>query len=211
MNMKKLTGMIAAFALGGIMLSAAPASAVTTDCSLGVPDASGKVTPNAGCEFSDRSGASQPTLTEVNAENFFGISDWSENGKIDTDDGAGTNGSLTISGTDINDGGSWSISGFDSSLTYMLLFKDGSSALPSTLIGYLITTATGAFDQVFSNCSASGCVPRTDAISNIRLFSSTSDPNNNNPIPLPAAGFLLLGALGALGGLGAYRRRQTAA
>lgn len=168
------------------------AHAATFTCASSPPDVTGNVSPNDGCEYSDELGPDQPSLSEINAEEFFGVSNWNEEGKVDTQESTLiniTNSNLNIQGD--NSVGSWEILNFDPSKTYMLLFKDGNKAKPGILVGYLVSMASGTYDEVYSN--------KPEAISNIQLLST-----NIAPIPLPGAAWLMLtGLAGFLG----WRRR----
>jgi len=68
---------------------------------------------------------------------------------------------------------------------------------PGSVIGYLIQDLAGEYDTPFSKTVRNGNIA-FQGISHISLYVAT-------PIPVPAAGFLLIGALG---GLALLRRRQ---
>ena len=193
-----ITGAVALFAAS--MFLGTPASAVVANCDTISPDVTGTVVANSGCQFSDF-GPNQHTVTDINNEAFFGMSNWVAKTSQGGLTGTGTDIDLSVTFTDPNDAGTWSILNFDSNLDYLLVFKDGNNKTPSSLIGYLIETMSGSFGNPFYNCNPQGCSIAPDAISNITLFAKPA------PIPLPAALPLFLVALAGTG-LIARRRKD---
>jgi len=201
--MKKLCGLFAVIAFGST-LAAAPSHAATSACSNFSPDVTGFVSNISACEISDTVNNDNPSAAFL-AEGWFGITDWTFVAKDDDpvdgtiDEGSG----LVISVNAVPDAlpcaGLWSITGYDSSLNYMLVRKGGTSADPSPLVTYLVSAGSGAYMTPF-------IIPGTTtakAISHISLYVTA--------IPLPAALPLFLVALGGLGLVARRRRKVTAA
>lgn len=179
---------ITAAALGlGLMSAVAStgANAATVACSATVASkVVGDTTlSNGGCEVSTT--ADQDFLetkpTSVNAENFFGFSDWSFISK--TDNIEATSGIYDVSSV------------FNNFSTILAIFKSGKKTF---LTGYVLNDETGTWSSPFSQGNSK---PPKD-VSHISYYGRDAV----SPVPLPAAGFLLIGALG---GLAAMRRRKT--
>ena len=190
-------------ALGAVIaLGAGAASAATTysPCAGDGFDISGYVSGATDCEISsaDQDFLNTNPITVNEGGGFFDIDDWSFVGKIGVGnmwgDGEGQSGSYDITSL---------FSGLTGSV--MLVFKDGAG---TTLVGYLLDMASlsGTWESPFVCPPFSGqgnsCGPeKAKDVSHISVYSTVA------PIPLPAAGFLMLGALGALGV--AARRRKA--
>lgn len=208
MTFGRITTLAAAAVLAAGMWGANPATAASLDCSdpLVDPDVSLNVTPNIGCEVL----TSADNDSNEAVSGMFGIADWNRIAKVEPLPGADPAGDplLTISGDD--EGGTWSIaqSVLDTYENVMLIFKGGNNALPEAVVGYLIQVANGNFNSPFFDIQQ-GQGPnagefKVKEISHVSLYVS-----NMAPIPLPAAGFLMLGALGGLGLLARRRRRAA--
>lgn len=125
-------------------------------------------------------------------EGIFGISTWSEIARIDA---PGTSdGILSMTYTNGKSGG-WSVSSWAGIAQAMLVVK-GSNGFIAYLMDLSSTSGTWNTVGLLNNGG------RQPDISHLTLY-TTSGPA---PIPLPAAGFLLLGALG---GLAALRRKKA--
>jgi len=179
-----------------LVMAAGVASAAPLACSTLAPNVSNLVTLNIGC---------QALITPDNDSNtgvsgMFGVTDWTQIAKVDPLPGS-SGGFLTIAGN--LQEGTWSINAsvLSSWNKIMLVFKGGDKALPDAVIGYLINTLSGDYDSPFFDAKNGGF--KVKDISHVSLY--VSDPAT---IPVPAAGFLLVGALG---GLAALRRRRRAA
>lgn len=170
--------------------------AASVACNTLTPDVSGLVTPNIGCEA--LTSAENDSASAVSG--MFGIASWMELVRIESDPFVGgSSGGLTVTGD--AEGGDWSIaqSIFDAYSSVMLVFKGGTHALPEPVVGFLLETSPGTYTSTFYDQKKSGEFKIKD-ISHVTLYVS-----NLAPVPLPAAGLLLLGALG---GLGLMRRRK---
>lgn len=216
--MKKLTGMIAAFALGGLMLSAAPeAYAVSCGTSAGLDTSNvtinsvgGSSVPTieatncAGAFTGNDTGTGGTLIADLNGGLFAGLTnDWSLFGKSDQT-GSGVTATIGTTGT-------WNV---DFSPNIYAVFAISLKGATSWAV-YLFDLRPNANSLYGGGYSMTGLlnnggnIPDLSHIS-VAKWEGPGCCDNNTDVPLPAAGFLLLGALGALGGLGAYRRRQTA-
>lgn len=165
------------------------ASAATyTDCEADIAD---NLTSALGCEV--REDATQDflktdpmTVNEGEAPEeqtgFFGINTWTYVAK---DDGEPAPGEYDFSGL------------FEGMVgDVLVVFKKGQFSL----VGYLLGTddLTGSWTSPFFPSDASD---EDQRVSHITVYGNVA------PIPVPAAGLLMLGALGALGSLAARRRK----
>ena len=166
------------------------ASAATyTDCSaFGSPDITDRVSTAVGCEV--RIDASQDFLetdpmTVNEGDGFFDNADWS----VDKIEGNPPPGAYDFSSYFTDMVGD-----------VLVVFKGGDNPL----VGYLLDTAdlSGTWSNPFTDPPFDLPGEATaQAVSHITIYGDVA------PIPVPAAGVLMLGALGALGGLAARRRR----
>ena len=204
--------LIAAVVAGAAVLGMAGtrADAATFACNSvasPIPDVTSYVTGTSGCEFSNVLG--NDSEADVNAEEFFGFSDWTfvarDNNLNGTDEGVTA--ALTISGN--TKSGSWSIAGM-ANTDFMLVFKGGNlnNTVPGSVIGYFLSTVSGSYRSPLLNDNNFN--PRD--ISHVSLYSRDSGGGITppNPIPLPAAAWLLLSGIGGLGVMGWRKRRADA-
>lgn len=189
---------IAAIALAaGAVLFAQPASAAVVNCASGSPDVSGSVTPNAGCQFSNSATNDAPRPTVVNTEMFFGHDDWiwdaTDNDVNGVDEGTNSLG-LVLTGD--TQSGTWSLTGLSSlaGLEVMLIFKDGTTANPAPLIGYLIDAVSGSYTSPFF-----GDRGQVKDISHVTVYYRV--------VPIPGALWLMGAGLAGLSLAGRRRKR----
>lgn len=141
-------------------------------------------------------------LEEMVAQELFEIDNWILDDKIDRDDRVGTilGDMFKIMVDPDATTGTWSLldgAGFPTGESFAIALKAGSQKTGGSVVYLLDTSATaGTWDMI----DISG-----RQLSNITLFGS-ADPAT--PIPLPAAGWLLLSAIGGLG-FGARRCRKS--
>jgi len=199
------------------------ATAVSAPCSDAAfsPDVTDRVTPTAGCEIDPAIANDSPTAQFLAGE-WFGFTDWLFDAKANADDTAGGLGtidegdnqfglSLTPSTGDELQSGSWEITDPDGngfgSANFMLVFKDG-NASPAPLVSYLVgDVLSGTYETPFFNNDDDVFDDGKD-ISHVSLwYREDGNQGGDVVIPLPAAGWMLLSALGAMGYLGSRARR----
>ncbi len=163
------------------------------------------VTGSNACQYSDT--ANQDFLNTnpitVNAEAFFGITDWIYAGKHDIDEGQDELGTANIGLTinpDNNQSGSWSINGdtWANWENVMLIFKDGNA---TTLVGYLLdgSSTSGTWLSPFENPPFD--VRNTRDVSHISAYVSGERVNVPEPAPVAMLAFGIVAA-------GLVRRRK---
>lgn len=188
--MRLLLATIAALAAFTLPAVAANVTNITS-CDLVDPDVTNLVTPTDACWVID---------ADDNVNSNFTY-DGDALTMVGTVESPGTSGDLFIDGD--TQSGTWSILNFDADLTYFLVFKDGTNALPGSQVGYRLDAQTGDYTTPFYN-DAEGTSPKD--ISFWALFTSEGDgpitrrENPPSPVPLPASMWLLIGGLGMLAG-----------
>ncbi len=159
------------------------------------------VTPGAlGCQIADS--ANQDFLNTnpltVNAEQFFGFTDWVFGGKLEDGPTSDPN-PLQVAGTGEGQSGSWSVNLPNALSQYsniMMIFKSGNG---TRLVGYLLNATSGTWTSPFEEppFNFPGNGPRD--VSHISFYYR----GEGTPIPTPA---LLPGLIGI--GLTALRKRK---
>jgi hypothetical protein len=201
-----------AFVAGGANAATFPA------CSTLTPDATNKLTANVGCVGIAGIGSSNPGAGDL--AGMFGQASWSLVQKFDVLEGpVSINGSangFSFSSTDKNFSGIWSISQalLDSWNFLAIVLKDGNQK-PIPTLAYRVNTSSGTWDTPWAKYKCTedretdeetcGWMP-LNSLSNVQLWVSDKKIDVP-PVPVPAAGFLMIGALG---GLAVLRRRRRA-
>lgn len=207
MSRRLLRTLLAASAVAAFSLTGASAFAAGTlvDCSsatvLSHIQGGGGTAAN-GCQYIDppdnSTVANLANINSAGGTGFFGFSDWTEAvAKQDLPDGAGQS-------------GNWSIPSYDSTATYMIVFKDGSL---TNLIGFTLISgiSSGTWTSPFTDPPFDLCAPdvtncsQVKDVSHFTIFKRGGDeppPDVSEPATL---GLLGLGLLG----IAIMRRRRS--
>jgi hypothetical protein len=196
------TGLLSAAVVAAGMLAGTSAFAVTAtfeSCVGTNPDydISGKVSSATDCTISNdftNDPSSNPLVVNT-TPGFFGITNWAFLAKDEGTDATGTS-------------GKWNFTAALAALNLpagmmvdqlMLVFKSGQD---TTLVAYLVDATSGTWSSPFTEppFDFPGSSPKS--VSHISAYYTVA------PIPLPAAGWMLLAGIG---GLAAMRRRRKAA
>jgi hypothetical protein len=210
-----LKTLLAAGALALMAGGAQAATFVACDSPELEPDATNKLTANIGCVGIDGIGSSNPGAGDL--VGMFGQDSWGLIQKFDVAEGpVSVNGSangFSFSSSDQNYSGTWSISQalLDSWNFLAIILKDGNQD-PIPTLAYLVNTSAGTWVTPWANqkCTKGpegecGDWDPLNSLSNVQLWVS-GEKIEPPPVPLPAAGFLMIGALG---GLAVFRRRRA--
>lgn len=177
----------AAVAVAGLTGSAG--ASTFTDCAtFGAPDISSRVSTAIGCEVMqpDTQDYLNTTPLTVNKDGgFFDIGSWVYETKYDGNPAPGNYDLTSLFTGQTGD--------------VLMVFKSGQNPL----VGYLLSTASlvGTWSNPFTDPPFALPGQSTEqTVSHLTIYSNIA------PIPLPAAGVLLIGALGGLG-IAARRRK----
>ena len=167
------------------------AQAILIDCSVNSP-MQNNFSGNDGCQYvSPDTDSTNDSQALINSTGFFSSSNWTINGSPGS--------SPLLSGTQIGQSGTFTISGLSSSLDALIIVKDGNG---STLVGYLYgADANGSYSWIspYIGIFAQNGNPKN--VSHLSLYTRAA-----TSVPEPAT-LLLLGS-----GLAAIRiwRRKAA-
>ena len=215
-TLKRITYTLAAglLALG---VNAGAQAGTISSCAAELPDVTNNVTPNIGCAVLK----GEANNNNSNVDGMFGVADWTAIAKVDPL--PGTDGALKIVGDKLS--GTWSVLQ-DVFYTYesvMLVFKDGSNAQPSNIVGYLIDVTSGNYDSPhFDWMPPKNGKPgywKAKDISHVSLYVGNKKdcdiivefcgPPGVDPIPVPAGLPLLLTALASVGIISRKARKKA--
>lgn len=212
--MKTLKASLAQFAslsALGVALSftaAGTANAAFLSCVGDGYDISGKVSTATNCTIlSPLNGAENDTLNPtlfVNDNSFFGISDWSFDGKWNSTVNGFVDSSSLFDFTGGGPAGTFSYEGPLAGISdLMFVIKDGAG---TNLVGYLVTASDGTYSTPFTNppFPLSGQSKVKD-VSHISVYYREG---GTPPSQIPEPGMLLLMGAGLMG-LGLARRRKV--
>ena len=203
MSLSKVKTLLAASVLMTAGWAGAASAATYSSCVGTGFDVSDNVPDALDCEISDATQDNvNPPLVVNESGGFFDIDTWEFEGKIGE-------GNMAAAGDGTGQSGDYDLTSFFDGLIgdILLVFKDGNN---TTLVGYLLSTAdlAGSWTTPFTcppfTSNQGGCNGFPKDVSHISVYSNVAP----SVIPLPAAGLLLVGALGALGL--AKRRRRAA-
>lgn len=169
-------------------------------------DVTNKVTPTSLCfALNGLSDGDAAKLADLNALSINGTTGgWTSLGKFEPT-GSNTYYSLDDSIESLKQG-EWDIFAAATSLygEFMMVFKGGNdnNTDPASFVGYILAGTSGTWSSPLIATTGGSAGTMRD-LSNVELFARGAP----SVIPLPAAGWLLLGGLG---GLFAMRRRKAA-
>ena len=160
------------------------AQAVTFNCTFGTQSGGADVWDSTGCV------GLSGNASEGAVAGLFGQANWTLDSKWDTGSYS-PSGILTVGGSGL--AGTWSVSSWAGIMAAMLVIKASNG-----FVGYSLDLTAGLSGGWTTNGIMNGG-GRQPGISNIGLYVV--------PVPLPAAGILLVSAIGGLGLFGRKRRK----
>jgi hypothetical protein len=183
---------VALVAGAGFFATADRADALTfTNCNLLVPDATGKLVANDGCQGE----GTNSNLAGADFNGLFGKNGWLLLAKQDVTGSNPPNNinldekGVTFKSSDNNNSGTWSVgqSVYNQWQHVVIYMKDGNQS-PATNIFYLVSAASGTWNTPWVNNQGAA----NNSLSNVQFLV-------NGQIPLPAAAWLLLAGIGGMG------------
>ena len=207
MVFKKLRMIAATALIAGLGLFITSQGAQAASCQFGIETeftATADVWTSTACEGELSGNDDKDALNGFGPSGMFGISDWDIDSKYDADTTSySPSGLLTVSS--IVSGmleGEWGVSSWTGVGAAVLVLKGGNG-----YAAYLLDISAGLSGEWSTQALTVGNKDNQPAISHISLYVSPGT-TTTTVVPLPAAGLLLIGALGSLVAL--RRRRKTA-
>ena len=194
-----LKAVVGAGALAVIVMSAGVAQAATCT-TLGVTVSTACAGPVPGNDKDVYGGGGTTNVNDIDNdlsdgmdEGLFGTNTWTETAKINSP--GLLDGILSMTYDNGNTSGTWSVSSWAGIGSAMLVVKAGNE-----FIAYLLDLTAGT-SGIWTTQGLVNNNNELRKISHLTLYTTPAIP----PVPVPAAGLLLIGALG---GLAALRRRR---
>jgi len=185
----------------GLALTVSFASATTlTLTGAGTTCSTSQLTVSLDCEgaYSGNASSDIDALTVL-----FGETGWSELEKVDAS--SGSSGGLTVTTTD-GTIGTWAYSGDTSAFGGMIAILKGGPTFSAYLLDLEVVPLAGDWNTSGILKGNGGAGPE---LSNFTLWTRPGGGPDTPPVPLPAAGWMLLAGVGGLAAWG--RRRRNAA
>jgi hypothetical protein len=192
----------AALLLAGAVFAAAPGHAATCNPT--------NLTTSTACQDDIPGGpGGNVTTTQMNAFNggagVFGVSGWTDLGKIETTSAAGVFPSdyFSVTTNGGNASGTWSLNAdykFTAGASYAFVLKGGTDNV-AYLLDSSVTSGSWTNLDLFTPNGKNNA-----GLSNMTLYGTTTPA----PVPLPAAAWLLVGGIAGLGAVARRRRGDSA-
>lgn len=182
--------------LGALMALASASQAAT--CSIDGVTFSLNIAVDSTCVAGNDLGANGIVANDLS---MFGLTGW---GIGDSTDASAGDGSVIFASAPAvsTTGGTWSLQSYSGYDPLMIVLKSGTQ-YGAFLISELISGLSGTWGITQEQCNKKGCRETGKDLSHASVYYN-GEPSQ---VPLPAAGFLLIGALG---GLAALRRKRKA-